>query len=443
MQPLLFVVISGGDLTGGGSRIALHDVDELTLGRGPSRALVATGPRTRALRLNDGRMSTTHARVVRAEERFVVEDLASTNGTVVNGEGTTRARLDDGDVIEIGQTVLVYREIIDEGRAGDLDAADLLHARPGFATLDPVLARRFARLERVASSTLSVLLIGETGTGKEVLARGIHAASQRPGAFVAVNCGAIPSALVESHLFGHTKGAFSGAVRDEVGHVRAASSGTLLLDEIGDLPKAAQAALLRVLQEGEVVPVGSAQPIKVDVRVLGATHKPLDQLVASGEFRQDLYARLAGYVFPLPPLRERTLDLGLFVASMIASGKIERAPEVRLHREVTRAMLRYSFPMNVRELEQCVRASAVLADDGLITLADIPAAIAEALDAPQDDEPEVDTRDEELRRELLARLTEASGNVTEVARLMGKARQQIQRWLRRFAIDAEAYKKPR
>src|SRR5262249_4252107 len=161
---------------------------------------------------------------------------------------------------------------------------------------------------------LSILLLGETGTGKEVLARSLHALSQRPGPFIAVNCGAIPENLVEGQLFGHVRGAFSGALKDEPGLVRAAQGGTLLLDEIGDLPASSQAALLRVLQESEVRPVGSTQTVKVDVRIIAATHRPLESLIKGNAFRHDLYARLAGFRFELAPLRKRKVDLGLLIA---------------------------------------------------------------------------------------------------------------------------------
>jgi transcriptional regulator with PAS, ATPase and Fis domain len=361
----------------------------------------------------------------------------------VNGEAVTSPRaIRDGDVLELGQTLLLFREIEESapGKAVDLDPG-ALPRKPGFATLDPNLARRLDRLALVAPTPLSILLLGDTGTGKEVLARAIHALSRRPGPFVAVNCGAIPGNLVESHLFGHVRGAFSGALRDEPGLVRSAHSGTLLLDEIGDLPGSAQASLLRVLQENEVLPVGSARPAPVDVRVLAATHRPLEELVERGEFRRDLYARLAGYTFGLAPLRERLVDLGLLVAALLSSERLGARTDLRLHRKAARAMLRYDWPMNVRELEQCLRAAAALAENGLITVDDLPGAIAAALgpdgDA-EDDTPEA--RDEELRRELLVQLADAKGNLSEVARAMGKARQQIQKWVRRFAIDPRAYR---
>jgi pSer/pThr/pTyr-binding forkhead associated (FHA) protein len=292
VEPFLFLVLESGRLTAGGLRLSLIDVDVVTIGRGDVRDV--TKGRERTLAVPDTRMSTVHARIVRRDGGFHLEDAGSTNGSVCNGEAVTTVRLRDGDLVELGQTVFLFREIRNEEglRSGDLDVTGVT---PGLATLDPVLGPKLSRLARVASSGLYVMLLGETGTGKEVTARALHKLSQRPGPFVAVNCGAIPADLVESHLFGHVRGAFSGATRDEPGLVRSANYGTLLLDEIGDLPASSQAALLRVLQEGEVLPVGSTQAVKVDVRVISATHHPLDALVAEGRFRRDLYARLAGY----------------------------------------------------------------------------------------------------------------------------------------------------
>lgn len=323
-----------------------------------------------------------------------------------------------------------------------------LHARPPLVAPPPGMVahsaasrRMFEELGRVARTSMPVLITGETGTGKEEAAHFVHHLSARKGPFLPINCAAIPNELMESELFGHVRGAFSGALKDEPGLVRSAQYGTLLLDEIGDLPASAQATLLRVLQENEVLPVGSTRPTQVDVRVIAATHRSLDDLIERGEFRHDLYARLAGYTFTLAPLRERLADLGLLVAALLSSGKLEARGGLRLHRKAARAMLRHDWPMNVRELEQCMRAASALAEDGLITAEDLPAAVAATLgmaDLTDDDAP--DAGDEELRRELLVRIADAKGNVSEVARAMGKARQQIQRWMRKFAIDPAAYR---
>ncbi|MEJ7598986.1 MAG: sigma 54-interacting transcriptional regulator [Kofleriaceae bacterium] len=250
-----------------------------------------------------------------------------------------------------------------------------------------------------------------------------------------------PAEHRRSQLFGHTRGAFSGALKDEPGLVRSAQFGTLLLDEIGDLPTSSQAALLRVLQEGEVLPVGSTKATKVDIRVVAATHMPLETLIEKGVFRRDLYARLAGYSFALTPLRDRRVDLGLLVAALLAARGDAPRP-LRMTCEAARALVRYDWPLNVRELDQCLRAAYVLADDDMITIDDLPDAVAAALGAghPSDEDDTPGGRDEELRRDLLVRMADAKGNVSEVARALGKARQQVHRWLRRFGIDPEAYR---
>lgn len=447
IEPYLFLALEGARLSAGGLRVALLGLDELALGRGDARVLTRSRPTHASLQVPDNRMSGAHVRLVRRGDRYLLEDLGSTNGTRVNGQVVASHVLVSGDLVEVGQSVFLYREIEEDApaRSGDLDASQLaadLGIKPGFATLDPNLARQLGRVARLATTPISLLLLGETGTGKEVLTRAVHMLSKRPGPFVAVNCGAIPANLVEAHLFGHVRGAFSGAAKDEPGMVRAAHGGTLMLDEIGDLPMGAQAALLRVLQEGEVLPVGSAQATKVDVRIVAATHVHIEQQVERGLFRQDLFARLAGYTFLLPPLRERKVDLGVLIASLLASGKIPGGADVRLHRDAARAIVRHDWPMNVRELEQCLRAACALAENGLITLADLPAALALAPVSSREAADDVgDGEAEALRRELLLRLVECGGNVTEVARVMGKARQQIQRWLRRFQIDPEAYRR--
>lgn len=442
LQPFLYRVLEGERPRAGGARYALRGVDEVVLGRS-DEPVVARDGTTLRIGVPDRGMSTTHARVRLSPSGATLEDLGSTNGTRVDGRLVREASLGNGQSIEVGHTLFVFTESIEpaSARPTDLDASALAHLDPGLRTLLPAYAARLERLARIAASDVGVLLLGETGTGKEVLARAVHAASRRPGPFVAVNCGAIPAQLVESHLFGHVKGAFSGALRDEPGFVRSAQGGTLLLDEIGDLPLASQAALLRVLQEGEVMPVGAARATRVDVRIVAATHQRLDAMIERGAFRRDLYARLAGFTHELLPLRDRIVDLGVILSALLSSDRVRAGASLRLRTDVARALVLHEWPLNVRELAQCLASASVLAEDGFVALEHLPEAIAAAAE-PRDDDDEaaVPEADDALRKELLRRLTETRGNVSEVARGMGKARQQIQKWLRRLALDPASFR---
>src|SRR5262249_17642380 len=228
--------------------------------------------------------------------------------------GSEAVYVGNGDLLQLGHTFFRFREDLPVTGAAILDARDL----PDSGSLSPAFALVVERAAAVAPTRVPVLLRGETGTGKEVLAQLIHGLSGRAGPFVAVNSGAIPAELVESELFGHRKGAFSGALADHLGLVRTSDAGTLFLDEIGDLPLEAQPALLRVIQEREVTPVGAARPTAVDLRVIAATHRDLETLVAEGRFRQDLLARLDGVALDLPALRDRREDVPLLVARLLA-----------------------------------------------------------------------------------------------------------------------------
>jgi DNA-binding NtrC family response regulator len=442
-EAYLFVVLECDRPLSGSSRHCLRAVGEVILGRGEERAAVRDGNRL-ALTIPSQWLSNEHARLRHQGEQWVLEDLGSRNGTSVNGQSVAHVALADGDVIEAGRTLLVFREALHAPPAEpvDIDTRTTQFAHPGLGTLVPGIASEMEALASIAASPLPVLLRGETGTGKELLARAVHALSGRAGAFVPVNCGAIPGELVESHLFGHTKGAFSGAVRQETGFVQAAHGGTLFLDEIGDLPAASQAALLRVLQESEVVPVGSTRAVRIDLRVVAATHQPLESLIARNVFRTDLLARLDGFTFRLHPLRERREDLGLLVANLLqAASGASRVPT--LATAVGRALLRYSWPLNIRELGHCLsRACALARGGGSIELSHLPAPVRDALDAnidgPASTDPEAD--DARLRAQLEALLVEHRGNIARVARALGKARMQVHRWLKRFEIDPERYR---
>jgi transcriptional regulator with PAS, ATPase and Fis domain len=414
-----------------GSRHDLDGVTEVTIGRG-DRDHAVRGAATLELAIADPRMSASHARLVRDGAQWILEDRGSRNGSFVNGSPVQRGPVGDHDVIELGRTAFVVAALEHSGL--DVDASALAAPIGDVLTFSPAFALELGNLAKVSLTTRSILIGGETGTGKEVLARAVHAASRRSGAFVAVNCGALSATLVESELFGYRKGAFSGATEDRTGLVRAADGGTLFLDEIGDLPLATQATLLRVLQEREVMPVGATRPIAIDLRVVAASHRDLEAEVIAGRFREDLYARLAGFVLELPALRERREDFGLLVAAVLTRA----GADVTLAPEAGRALLAYGWPRNVRELDQALGAALALASDGVIELEHLPAAVRTAkADVSLESAP--DDRNAVLR----AALAKHGGNIAAVGRELGVARMQVHRWIARYGIDLDSYRRSR
>jgi transcriptional regulator with GAF, ATPase, and Fis domain len=434
--------------------ITLTGVAAVEFGRGTTRS-VSSDSAVRDVRLADRFMSTRHARLTVRGQQFRLEDLGSKNGTIVNGRKQAIHNLAYGDIIELGHTVLMF----------DDNPATAVNEDPnqvfGFATFSAEFAERLDKLKSIAPSPVSVLVHGETGTGKEVMARSIHQLSGVPGEFVAVNCGALPAGLLESELFGYRKGAFSGAAKDHAGLVRAADEGTLFLDEIGDLPLSAQAALLRVLQEREVLPIGEVRPIKVRFRLVSATHRDLEALVAVGDFRQDLYARMSGFVLDLPPLRRRRVDIGLLVRAMLRHMGGEAATTTRFATDAVLALCRHDWPLNMRELEKCLEAAVVLAGSGPVRASHLPDSVQRSItveraaatsspsppsvpgDTKKDREPPklaggpMSAQDEVRKVELEALLKEHGGNITAVAMAMGKARVQIRRWIKRYGLSRD------
>jgi transcriptional regulator with GAF, ATPase, and Fis domain len=431
----------------GGARHSLANVHRVILGRGEAREalrVVVDGRPTLQLRIPDGQISKTHARLESRSERWSIHDCGSTNGMRVNGRRVEEMILSDGDLVEIGRTLFRFRGALSTpvDAPGDLESTELQGVPARIGALAPSVVRDLDDVERVARSDVSVLIGGETGTGKEVLARAIHDASRRRGAFVAVNCGALPQGLVESLLFGHKKGAFSGASSDEAGFARAAEGGTLFLDEVGDLPLAAQAVLLRLLQEREVVPLGATRPVALDVRVVAATHQTLHTRVESGAFRQDLLARLAQFTYTVPPLRDRIDDMGALVSAILPKVAGERAASLSFSARAARELVGHRWRDNVRELEQRLKVSALLAQGDRIesALGGVEQTNVPAARAPKASQMRLSPQDAALHRELVARMTEHRGNLTQVANAMGKARRQIQRWIARFGIDAELFR---
>ena len=263
-----------------------------------------------------------------------------------------------------------------------------------------------------------------------------------------MNCGALPETLIETELFGCRRGAFTGAL-ERPGLVRTADRGTLFLDEVGDLPPPAQGALLRVLQERQVHPVGATHPVPVDFRLICATQGPLEDLARAGRFRPDLLARLAGFTVRLPPLRERREDLGIITATLLRRLAPDQARGISFDKEAVRALLRHPFPLNIRALEKALERALALAGGGAIRLEDLSLAEGAPLEVspaagpppPARESAPLAPADQELRDQLLTLLDEHGGNLSATARAMGKERVQIRRWLRRYRIDPAQFRR--
>lgn len=371
------------------------------------------------LSVNDERMSKLHFLVVAPGAHFEAADLGSTNGTFVNGLVGKGARLGHGSVIRAGNTLLV------------VSLADPLHG------LTETLAR-------VSPANFPILLQGETGTGKEVLARSVHTQSGRSGPFVPLNCAVLSRELLAAELFGHARGAFSGATTARAGLFRAAEGGTLFLDEIGDLPLELQPAFLRVLEERRVRPVGADQEVAVDTRVVAATHVDLARAVQANTFRADLYARLSHVVLRLPPLCERRAELFSLAKQF--------APELRFSTNAAEALLLWHWPGNIRELRALVEVAALLGQKhGFVRLSNLRDRLPAAVDrvrnrrasvAPSDSVSPEPHPNLERREQLLALFTAHQGNVSKVAAELGKPRAQVYRWLKAAGLEANLLRKP-
>jgi len=389
--------------------------------------------------LDDDEVSRRHAELGHdaASDRWWVRDLGSRNGTWVNGVRVDRAGLGHGAVVRIGQTLLVAVDVvIPPGQR-------LRRESQGLRGGSLAMQRVRGEIAMTAGGAAPLLVLGETGVGKELVARELHERSGRTGPFVPVNCATIPYELADSELFGHAAGAFTGAVAPRGGLFAEAHGGTLFLDEIGELPDAVQPKLLRALAIGEVRAVGRAQATQVDVRVIAATHRDLSGQVDAGGFRADLYARLAGWVLRIPPLRERRDDI-----LELAHGALDehRGGKLALSCRAAEALLLHDWPFNVRELEYAIASAALRAEDGVIRCQHLPPEIGARVlaregprvrEARPDDlaaRPTVVPTEAELRQLLV----EHGGNVQHVARALRKDRQQVYRWLKRYDIDVAA-----
>lgn len=390
------------------------------------------------LRLADRWMSGEHAVIEARGDGHVVRDLGSRNGTWVDGKRITEARLTSGALVEVGHSLLSYR-IADEREVAALDGAPPMLGPT--RTYSPATAALVRDLERIARSSEPVLLLAETGAGKEVVAGAIHDWSGRMGELVALDCGAVPESLFESTFFGHRRGAYTGATEARDGEIVRADRGTLLLDEVANMSAAAQAKLLRVIETGEVVPVGGSERQKVDVRWLAATNR--DLLVDRAGFREDLLRRLAGHVARIPPLRARREDLGVLAAHLLADAGVVRA-------SITSAAARVLFPAqlpgNVRQLRTVLRSAAILAGSEPIDVPHLGEGLGDGGvgEVPEDIDAAVGVapgkRAAPTADEVVRALTATGGNVVRAAAALAMHPRQLYRWIERLGVDLERFR---
>jgi len=351
-------------------------------------------------------------------------------------------------VVLLGESAFVLRESLTkfEGAASE----------EGIVGISPAMVALRKAIAKVAKTKVTVLLLGESGTGKEVVARALHDRSKRGGAFVAVNCAAIPGALAEAQLFGHVAGAFTGAVKASPGLFRAAEGGTLFLDELGDLPLELQPKLLRVLEERKVSPVGATAASPIDVRVVTATHHDLFDDVQADRFRGDLYARIAEYVVHMPPLRARREDVLLLLSHLYRGLHGRGLPALSF--ALIKSLLLHPWPFNVRELRSAAVQLELAAVEGVVldtsalelrpltpkSMTPAPTPMSKSTPsksgakAPKTPKPE--GRHPPSQDDLIALLRRHKGNVAELARSQDRSRKQVYRWLEALGVDPTEYR---
>jgi DNA-binding NtrC family response regulator len=370
----------------------------------------------------DPGMALQHAEIRIEGGTAVLRDLGSAGGTAVNGARLRGPHeLVQGDVVRISDTLLVFARW-----AGDRAEEAPPGIEPDLTGASPSIAAIRRSVDAVAPHRRTVVVTGETGTGKEIIARQLHRRSGRTGPFVAVNCGAFTEGLLASELFGHVRGAFTGAVQEQQGLFRAARGGTLLLDDAAEIPPSLQPTLLRVLETWQVRPVGSTRDVDVDVRVVATTNRELLAMVQDGLFRSDLYARLAQWTIRLPPLRERREDIPALTRALL--GRCDAAGRL-LTPDLQEALLIHAWPMNIRWLFNVLSVATIVSPTGALALGD---EVREALRTDDHAEPGAPPRapaptlDKAALEELLGRF---QGRVAEMARHLGVTRPKLYRLL--------------
>jgi DNA-binding NtrC family response regulator len=413
-------------------------------------------------RIDQTAVSREHARIVRAGAACTLEDMGSRNGTYVDGARVDRTTLRDRAEIRVGDTLFaLVADGIDDYSPYALDGS-LPLATERLSSAVPELVgglqmdRIAAHIETAARTDLPLLVLGETGTGKEVAARALHRLSGRTGPFTAINCAAIPTHLLESELFGFRKGAFTGADRDKPGILQAAEGGTVLLDEVGDMPLEAQAKLLRVIETREVTSLGSIRPEPANIRFVCATNKDLAEEARQSRFRSDLLARIGALTLTLPPLRQRKEDLYRLVRHFLG---VRGGAELEASFAFMLCVCDYDWPHNVRELAAAVARAVAVADEPVLAPRHLPPALQERMTTyghrqargeperprtsappPSASTPAGAGRAIPGADELRALLTRHEGNVTSVARELGKDRAQVHRLIVRYGLVPDDYR---
>lgn len=339
------------------------------------------------------------------------------------------------DLLQTIKNAIRTKELFSENRALRRE----LDKRYSFSEIigtSQALQKVFRLIEKVADTNANILIQGESGTGKELIARAIHHNSSREKkSFVAINCGALPESLLESELFGHTKGSFTGATADKKGLFRSADGGTLFLDEIGEIPQTLQVKLLRALQEHEVTPIGSSIPIKFDARIIAATNRDLEKEVREGNFREDLFYRLNVIEIFLPPLRERREDIPLLTKHFVAKlSREQNVPEKIITKETLTALINYSWQGNIRELNNAIERAFILSGEE-IEVENLPLRVREASDSAfemRDSEGLRPTLEEMERRYILEILESVDDDKTEAANILGIDLSTLYRKLKKY-----------
>jgi transcriptional regulator with PAS, ATPase and Fis domain len=424
VEPLGLVIAYHRDERFEGSARVLPAGENLVLGRNCTSFVPGAW--------NDSRVSRRHVAVARLGSELTLRDLDSRNGTFVDGQRLDRGPLRPGQVLSVGRVVLVATRF--PVKSPRRIATDMI----GVST---ALMAAIELVDRVASRDLPVLILGESGVGKELIARQVHDRSARPGSFVPVNCAGVPDTLLQDELFGHVRGAFSGAETARRGLVDEARRGTLFLDEIGDASLNLQGSMLRLLQDREVRAIGSDRTTTVDVRFVAATNAHLAEAVREGTFREDLYARLNRIVVRIPPLRERREDI-MPLARHFAREFAGR--RLRFDFSLGQALVLHDWPGNARSLQGIVER-LVIEQEGEEVLA-APSWLADelAMHARKGEKQKTEAAPAPKREidgdELRALLKKHQGKVTAVASELGIGRNTLYRWLRKYNIDIEDYR---